>query len=51
MPALNELRFRSSPHVELKRLGYLWVTLDLAGFRSGSLNDALPAKKHEGPEG
>jgi len=36
---------------ELKRLGYLWVTLDLAGFRSGSLNDALPAKKHEGPEG
>jgi len=36
---------------ELKRIGYLWVTLDLAGFRSGSLNDALPAKKHEGPEG
>ena len=40
---------------ELKRLGYLWVTLDLGGFRSGSLNDALSVetkgKKHDGPEG
>ena len=42
---------RERVSAELKRLGYLWVTLDLAGFRSGSLNDALPAKKHEGPEG
>jgi uncharacterized protein len=25
----------------LRDLGYLWVTLDLLGFRSGSLNDAL----------
>jgi uncharacterized protein len=42
---------RERVNVELKRLGYLWVTLDLAGFRSGSLNDALPARKHEGPKG
>jgi pyridinium-3,5-biscarboxylic acid mononucleotide sulfurtransferase len=27
---------------ELKRLGFRRVTLDLEGFRSGSLNDALP---------
>jgi uncharacterized protein len=27
---------------KLKALGYLYVTLDLAGFRSGSLNEALP---------
>ncbi len=27
---------------ELKRLGFRYVTLDLAGFRSGSNNDALP---------
>jgi uncharacterized protein len=27
----------------LKPLGYLYVTLDLAGFRSGSLNEALTA--------
>ncbi|NOZ05947.1 MAG: ATP-dependent sacrificial sulfur transferase LarE [Chloroflexi bacterium] len=26
---------------ELHRLGYLYVTLDLAGFRSGSMNDTL----------
>jgi uncharacterized protein len=26
----------------LKELGYRYVTLDLAGFRSGSLNDVLP---------
>ena len=28
---------------QLKTLGYLWVSLDLSGLRSGSLNDALPA--------
>jgi len=26
----------------LKSLGYTYVTLDLAGFRSGSLNELLP---------
>ncbi len=26
---------------QLKQLGFLWVTLDLQGFRSGSLNEAL----------
>ena len=25
----------------LKKVGYLWVSLDLAGLRSGSLNDQL----------
>ena len=25
----------------LKELGYLWVSLDLNGLRSGSLNDVL----------
>ncbi|MDP3767622.1 MAG: TIGR00268 family protein, partial [Dehalococcoidia bacterium] len=29
----------------LKELGYRYVTLDLAGFRSGSLNDALPLRE------
>jgi len=30
--------------VELgKRLGFTYIALDLAGFRSGSLNEALPA--------
>ena len=28
-----------------KALGYLYVTLDLAGFRSGSMNDVLRGKE------
>jgi uncharacterized protein len=28
---------------QLRQLGFRYVTLDLEGFRSGSLNDALPA--------
>ncbi len=28
--------------IELKALGYAYVALDLAGFRSGSLNEVLP---------
>jgi uncharacterized protein len=30
---------------ELKALGYKFVTLDMAGFRSGSMNDLLPASE------
>jgi len=30
---------------ELRRIGFLWVSLDLAGFRSGSLNDVLNLKQ------
>jgi len=33
----------------LREIGYAWVTLDLSGFRSGSLNVVLPQR--EGPEG
>lgn len=29
----------------LKKMGYLYVTLDLAGYRSGSLNEALRLKR------
>ena len=32
-----------------RRFGFTWVALDLQGFRSGSLNEALPSRKHEGP--
>lgn len=34
----------------LKGAGFAYVTLDLVGFRSGSLNEVLEARKHEGPE-
>ena len=38
-----ELAFRHREEIVagLKRIGYLWVSLDLAGLRSGSLNEAL----------
>ncbi|MBM3942769.1 MAG: ATP-dependent sacrificial sulfur transferase LarE [SAR202 cluster bacterium] len=38
-----ELAFarRQEITAHLKKLGYLWVSLDLAGLRSGSLNDGL----------
>jgi pyridinium-3,5-biscarboxylic acid mononucleotide sulfurtransferase len=29
----------------VRRAGYLWVSLDLDGFRSGSLNEALPGPR------
>lgn len=44
MPRLLELKDRVVD--KLKELGYLYVTLDLKGFRSGSMNEALEA----GPE-
>jgi uncharacterized protein len=34
----------------VKGAGYLYVTLDLQGFRSGSMNEALRTVSHEGPK-
>ena len=35
----------------LKKIGYLWVSLDLSGLRSGSLNDQLDEETKLGPSG
>jgi uncharacterized protein len=35
----------------LKKIGYLWVSLDLAGLRSGSLNDQLKLVQRRGVRG
>jgi uncharacterized protein len=35
----------------LKAIGFDYVALDLQGFRSGSLNEVLERRKHEGPGG
>ena len=40
MDAILPQRHQITEH--LKSLGYLYVTLDLAGYRTGSLNEALP---------
>ncbi len=49
MPRLLEPELRARVVGELKRLGFTWVALDLQGFRSGSLNEILGPRKHEGP--
>ncbi|MSQ12703.1 MAG: ATP-dependent sacrificial sulfur transferase LarE [Dehalococcoidia bacterium] len=41
LPRLTEEGTRQRVVAQLKKLGYGYVTLDLAGFRSGSLNDVL----------
>lgn len=47
VPAGDVARFAADPlrgelDAEFRRLGFKFVTLDLAGFRSGSLNDLVP---------
>ncbi len=44
LPRLVEPDVRAVLVRELKALGFLYVTADLQGFRSGSLNEALPAE-------
>ncbi len=51
MPLFLDPAVRERVTSELRRLGYLWVALDLAGFRSGSLNAAIRSPKNKGPEG
>lgn len=40
------LQFRDEIERKLKTLGYQYVSLDLKGFRSGSLNENIPLGKH-----
>jgi uncharacterized protein len=35
--------------VEFKKLGYSYITLDLAGFRSGSMNEVVVKNGHRTP--
>jgi len=41
LPALCEPATRQELAAELRRLGFKFVTIDLEGFRSGSLNQLL----------
>ena len=47
MPAI--LALRGEVVEAFRRCGFTWVALDLQGFRSGSLNEAIAAQTHEGP--
>ena len=42
MQVLMEASVRTMAVERLKELGYLYVAMDLAGYRSGSLNEAIP---------
>jgi uncharacterized protein len=44
-----ELAFRKREEIVagLKKIGYLWVSMDLAALRSGSLNEALKPRQQE----
>jgi uncharacterized protein len=44
LPRLAQPETRSRLVEQLKRLGFKYVTLDLEGFRSGSLNQVLPVE-------
>ncbi|WP_052889794.1 ATP-dependent sacrificial sulfur transferase LarE [Thermogemmatispora carboxidivorans] len=51
MPRLIEEETSRQVTEGLRRLGYLYVTLDLLGFRSGSLNEGFFKKKRPTMEG
>ncbi len=44
LPRLLDPEVRSRVIAELRSLGFLYVTVDLQGFRSGSLNESLTTK-------
>src|SRR5271163_846188 len=45
LPRMLSLSMFAEASVALKRLGYKYVTLDLEGYRSGSMNALLPASE------
>ncbi len=50
MSRMLEAGVREAVVTELRRLGFPYVTLDLQGFRSGSLNETLGSRNTKGPE-
>ena len=42
--ASNEIRTKLVD--KFKKLGYIWITMDIQGFRSGSANEVLEIKNH-----
>jgi uncharacterized protein len=50
IPRLVEPVTRARVVDALRGLGFLHVTVDLAGYRSGSLNEGIVPQTHDGPE-
>ena len=51
MDELSEPKLRKKVLRELKSLGFAYVTLDLEGYRTGSMNEILAAEKKAGGNG
>lgn len=51
IPRLAEAGVRAGVVARLRELGYRYVTLDLAGYRMGSLNEAILARGRGGTPG
>lgn len=49
LPALVAAGTRERIVERMRTLGFTWVTIDLAGFRSGSLNEGVAPRTHDGP--
>ena len=47
MVRLMEERIRKKIYERLKEIGYTWVCLDLMGYRSGSMNEAIRGGQNE----
>jgi len=45
VPRFGDAGLRARVTARLKELGYAYVTIDLQGFRTGSLNETLPDRK------
>lgn len=50
LPRLVDTAVRETVVREIKRAGYLYVTVDLLGYRTGSMNEAVPALQQGTPE-
>ena len=45
LPRFLDLEFRGQLMPAFRALGFKFITLDLEGFRSGSLNSVIPAEE------
>jgi uncharacterized protein len=50
-PRIVEEEMRNAIVENLKKLGYLYVTIDLAGYRTGSMNEPILGQDPSRPEG
>jgi len=50
-PRIVEDEMRSAIVENLKKMGYLYVTIDLAGYRTGSMNEPILGEEPPRPEG